>query len=457
MAGAVVLGVSWATASFGLEHAPRADVPTWLGLLGVSAVLLSGAGLAAAELPRRQLMAAALGGALLLRAGALFAPISLSDDIHRYLFDGAQTVAGMDPYAARPSEVVGTAPGLELERYERLNSPRYYTVYPPLAQLTFAAASATESLGDGLVRGSTVLRILLSAFDLLGVGVLFILLGRLGRPRWWALLYAWNPLVYWEVAAGGHTDALLVPMLLLATLAAVDERPVRAGVFLGLAVSAKLTALVVAPLFVVHLASRGGLGRALAAFTAGAAVIGLGFAPFASDTLIPHLRESLALFGNRLSFNAPFYYAMQDGVGYVPGITPCWDSVLMPALACATLLWLALMTFIQNGSRERFVGALAFSLLGLLLFARVVHPWYLLPVLALGVAARSPTIVLASLLLPLSYLRYDPYGREEPWVIAAQFLPILAALLVEGGARMCAPAGNTSGTPSREPPGARPP
>jgi len=434
-AALLVLAVAAASAWLGLEGpAPRDDVMRWLTLLGGSTSALVAAGLLVSSLPRREAVIAILAGAVVLRAGALAAPVSLSDDIERYVWDGAVLANGMDPYAHYPEDLVGAGPGLDEARLERLNSPRYYTIYPPLAQAAFGAAALTEPTLDGAL----ALRVIFAAFDVLAVWALLGLLARLRRAPGWALLYAWCPLVYWEVAAGGHTEALMTPLLLLGVNAALDGEAPKAAVFVALAASAKLTALVAGPLIVIYLAHRVGLGRALASLALGAAAFALGFAPFASETLIPHLRESAMLFSGRFSFNAPVYYALRDSMGYVEGLRPDVDWMVMPALAAATLLWLALMAFVQDGSRRRFVAGLAFSFLGLLLLARVAHPWYLLPALALGVAARSPTLALASVLLPLSYLRYEPFDREEPMVLALQFVPILITLLVEGAVRLLA-------------------
>ncbi|MBX3271092.1 MAG: DUF2029 domain-containing protein [Sandaracinaceae bacterium] len=424
-------GTALATLRFALETPPRDAVPAWLMLLGLSSLALALAGVAARGLPRRHLAVATLGVAAMLRLAALFAPVSLSDDVHRYVWDGAALAHGIDPYAHRPIEIVGQAPGLEPARLAALNSPRYHTVYPPVAQLAFATAALAEPSVDGAL----ALRALFGLADLAAIALLFALLDRLGRARAWALFYAWSPLVYWEIAAGGHTEALMVPLLLAATIQALDARPARAGALLGLAVAAKITALVLAPILVVHLARRVGLARALGAALAAALTVALAFLPFASATLVPNLTESLALFGDRFSFNAPVYYALRDALGYVEGERAPVDGVLMPWLAAATLLALSALALWQTGSRERLVVGMACSLLALLLLSRVVHPWYGVAALAFGAAARSPTLVLASVLLPLSYLRYQPFGREEPWVLAVEFVPILVALVLEAAVR----------------------
>lgn len=428
------LCVAALTAGYGLDHAPRENVPGWLGILAVSAGVLALGAWGAARLEPRSFMVVLFGGAIALRAATLLAPISLSDDVYRYLWDGTLVADGQNPFLSRPFEVVGTAPHLDREALGRMNSPRYYSVYPPLSQAVFALAATLQPWGE------RALRLLFALADLAAIWALLGVLRRLGRHPAWVFLYAWNPLVYWEVAAGGHTEALMVPFLLVGLSAALDGRSGRAGASLALAAAAKFTALVLAPLFLVYIgrsAVEKERYRRPAAFVISlAALFTACFVPFYDPVLWPHMRESLSLYSEVFSFNAPVYYAMRHGMGYIEGITPTVDSTLMPGLVAATLFWLALMSLVQNGSRERFVGGLAFAFLGYLVFSRVVHPWYLLPLLALGAAARSPSILLLGLLVPLSYLRYSPFDREEPWVLVVQFLPVLFVLLAEGAQRI---------------------
>lgn len=426
------LGVAIATSAFAALLPARGAVPLWLGLVATSAgasLLLGRRWLRARPTPRA-LTLGTLGVAAALRLAALSAPPSLSDDVHRYVWDGALVAQGVDPYAHRPSEVAAwAAPPVDPASLSRLNSPDYYSVYPPLAQLSFGAAWVlSEATG---VPAERVIRALFALVDLLAVWALLGLLGRLGRPRGWALLYAWNPFVYWEVAAGGHTEALMVPLLLLAVGAALDERPARAGLYLGLAASAKLTALVLGPIFLVHLTRRLDLRRATPFVLASFAALGLGFLPFASGHLWPHVRESLSLYAERFSFNAPVYYAARDLMGYVEGVTPPVDDALMPWLTAATIGWLSALALAQDEGRRRFVGSLAAAFVGYLLLSRVIHPWYVIPALALGVLAGSRSIVALSLLVPLSYLRYAPGGSESADVIAAQFVPFVALAIVD--------------------------
>ena len=429
---ALALGLATlATLGFVLATPPREAVPAWLGLvlgsvlvLGAAAVLLSGSKTARFSLW-------VMAGALALRLAALCAPVSLSDDIHRYVWDGALVSAGHDPYASRPSEVAGRlgVPALSEARLSDLNSPDYYTVYPPLSQLAFAAA-AIGARATGL-DATLVLRALFVVAELMAVWALLALCARLERPRWWVLVYAWNPLVFWEVAAGGHTEALALPFLVLSCVVLLDERPARAGALLGLAASAKLTVLVIGPIALVYLARRLGPRRAAPFALASAAVLALAFVPFASPTLWAHVHESLLLYVERFSFNAPVFYGARYLMGYRAGVTPSVDGALVPWLSLATVALLLGLALAQDGDRRRLAASLAYACVGYLLLSRVVHPWYLLPALALGVAAARPSIAILSVLATLSYLRYDALGVESPWVVGLEWAPFALVLVLE--------------------------
>ena len=84
-----------------------------------------------------------LGTALLLRLVLMFSFPKLSDDIFRFVWDGRLWLAGHNPFDHLPTWYMeqGLAiKGLSPTLFEQLNSPEYYTIYPPLAQLTFTIA-----------------------------------------------------------------------------------------------------------------------------------------------------------------------------------------------------------------------------------------------------------------------------------------------------------------------------
>ncbi|PSQ70800.1 MAG: hypothetical protein BRD26_04215, partial [Bacteroidetes bacterium QH_1_64_81] len=146
-------------------------------------------------------MTEVLWGALLLRLAFLPLMPGLTDDPFRYIWDGMLQWEGINPYKFVPS-------ASELEAfqdntlYQELNSPDYYSIYPPISQLFFALGALFY---DGnWVLPYYVLKAVFVTAECAGV----LLLARLTTARN-VLLYAWNPLVLIETAGQGHTEALL--------------------------------------------------------------------------------------------------------------------------------------------------------------------------------------------------------------------------------------------------------
>jgi alpha-1,6-mannosyltransferase len=87
----------------------------------------------------------AIGAAFVFRLALLFACPNLSDDYHRFVWDGRLLVHGINPYLVLPTDFIqspqAAGAGLTEELYQQLNSPHYYTVYPPVNQAIFAVAA----------------------------------------------------------------------------------------------------------------------------------------------------------------------------------------------------------------------------------------------------------------------------------------------------------------------------
>jgi SAM-dependent methyltransferase len=308
---------------------------------------------------------AVLGLALLLRA--LVFPLTpvLSDDGFRYVWDGMVQAEGINPYRIVPSDPA-LAPFHGEPIHGALNSAHYYSVYPPLSQLVFAVGGAVYPLGW---RASWYAVKLLVALAEVG-GLL--LLSRMVRARA-LVLYAWSPLVVVEAAGQGHTDALAVPLLLLGVLAIRRRRGALAGAALAAAGWVKLLPFVLVPLAL----KRGGWRVLVGAAALSALVV----VPYAAPYVVPHVRVSLGLYVQLFEFNAGPYYVLKGLLALATGAD--WSKALGPALVVPFLASLAAVYAAHARGRLGLVSAFA---LGLGLFfacATTVHPWYLLPVLAL--------------------------------------------------------------------------
>src|SRR6516162_4381715 len=114
--------------------------------------------------------------AILLRLVALAAPVFLSDDINRYIWDGRVQAAGINPYRYIPTD-----PELELLRdtsiFPNINRNNYApTIYPPIAQILFLTATGF---------GETVLtlKLFFVVVEAVGIVTLLNILRTAGRPR----------------------------------------------------------------------------------------------------------------------------------------------------------------------------------------------------------------------------------------------------------------------------------
>ena len=172
------------------------------------------------------------------RGAMFFSTPVLEDDSYRYLWDGAVTARGIDPYKYAPSEAaslplfienrsisksedVAALEALATEHsdiHERINYPYIATIYPPLTQAAFATAHWIAPFN--LNGWRTVLLLV----DITAFILLITLLKAYDRAREWSALYWWNPIVILQSFGAGHMDLLIVPFLLAAILFAKNAR-----------------------------------------------------------------------------------------------------------------------------------------------------------------------------------------------------------------------------------------
>ena len=326
--------------------------------------------------------------ALLLRAVVFPLDPSLSDDGYRYVWDGmVQAQEGVSPYRFRPSD-----PALAHHHgdvaYRRMNSPDYFSVYPPLSQAAFAVAGAVY--GAGWRWSWWVLKGLIVAAEMAGVVFLIRVVG----PRA-AALYAWHPLSVVEVAGEGHTEGLLIGALGL-LLWATARRPALAGAAVALAGWVKLYPFALGALVV-----RWGRGRAVAASLVVAALFVF---PYASGEAASHVAESLGLYAGTFDFySAPYlvlkhvlYHLVPDAGGVAAGLmTGTWVA------------WVAALVATDDGTVARSRWSVAALIVGFTLTSPTLHPWHLLGVLfVLPLLQNKKPLVWLGTVSLVSYLTY---------------------------------------------------
>jgi hypothetical protein len=178
--------------------------------------------------------------ALACRLVCLFSPPFLSSDIFRYVWDARVQAAGINPYRYIPAD-----PHLaflrDLDIYPHINRREYaHTIYPPGSQMLFLLISRMGASVRWMKAGMVGL-------ESLTIWVLLKLLRAVGLRREQVLIYAWHPLVFWEVASSGHVDGVALPLIALALLFYVRHRPVATGVALAAATLIKLYPIALFP------------------------------------------------------------------------------------------------------------------------------------------------------------------------------------------------------------------
>jgi len=165
-----------------------------------------------------------------------------STDIYRYVWDGIVQHAHINPYRYVPADLALKflrAPHQHI--YDNINRKDYArTIYPPVAQMVYFLASW---ISPTVLTMKTVM----AGFECVAVAAISLTLQRLGRPGAQVLLYAWCPLLVWEISGAGHIDAAVIGFVSLAILFRVRGSPVLTGLFLGLAVMTKFYPLVLFP------------------------------------------------------------------------------------------------------------------------------------------------------------------------------------------------------------------
>lgn len=203
-----------------------------------------------------------LGVAVACRLTTLFTDPYLSSDVYRYVWDGIVQHAGINPYRFVPADpaMAFLRDASEGNIYPAINRATYaHTIYPPFAQIVFWLVTLVSPTLT-MMKTAMVLCEGVTAWSIVW------LLRALGRPREQLILYAWAPMLIWEIGGSGHLDSLAMALIGLALVARYRQRPILTGVFLALAVLTKIYPLVLFPaLYMRHVRDRrtGLLSRSL--------------------------------------------------------------------------------------------------------------------------------------------------------------------------------------------------
>lgn len=366
--------------------------------------------------------------AILFRLLLLFAVPQLSDDVYRFVWDGRLLVHGFNPYLYLPAHVLGTPvsgiAGLDQALFRRLNSPNYFTVYPPLNQALFGLAAWLS--GGSLFWNVVWLRLPILLSEPGTLWLMTKLLRRLGKNPNLALLYGLNPLVILELTGNLHFEAVMIFFVLLATwwLLPGGQRFVASAGALALAIATKLLPLLLLPLAVRWLGWQKGIRYAVLT----GALTALLFAPFASLELVRNVVSSINLYFQKFEFNASVYYVLR-AIGYwLKG----YNTIGRVGFGLAVTTTLSVLWIAFRWPKSPVAIPVLATLAVYFAFATTVHPWYISSLVAATVFTRFRYPLVWSALIPLSYFTYRtaPY-QENLWLTGLEYALVLAFMVLE--------------------------
>jgi alpha-1,6-mannosyltransferase len=384
------------------------------GALTVAATML------APSVPTRAGLLVILGLAVIMRLLVITDAPFLSTDIYRYIWDGRVQAAGINPYALVPAD-----PALAALRdaviYPNINRADYaLTAYPPIAQIFFLAVTR---ISETLV----MMRLAMVACEAVIVAVLIDLLRQFQLPATAVVAWAWHPLAIWEIAQGGHVDALMIALLMLGIWLLVRHRAIAGAVVVTLAALAKPYAIVALPSFwrpwdwrvpATILATIAlcylpylGVGRGVLGFVTATGYLGEeGFADGGGFWLVALIRTTL---------------------GSVPGLT-----VAYLLAATGVMAWLGVRAAWRNDrTPETTLRDIAALLMAGMFALSPNYPWYFLIIVPFTVVGGGAPAWAMTLAAPLLYRPIWLPDNDLAWKTLATLpfvIAVASTLLLRG-------------------------
>lgn len=359
---------------------------------------------------------------LLFRIVLLAAVPSLSDDFYRFIWDGVVQNAHLNPYASLPAGIMAETPGgFAADVFLKLNSPNYYSVYPPVMQFIFRICNL---MSNGSVFWNIVfLKLFIIAFEAGTMLIMVKLLAHYKLSKNLSAIYILNPLVILELTGNIHFEAGMIFFTLLTVWMMIRNKLLFSSATLAAAICIKLLPLLFIPLFCNQLPR-----KKIISFVFFTAAFCIAFTvPYLyKPKLISNFLNSLQLYYGKFEFNGSIYLLARQ-VGYtLVGYNPIYFlSKITLAVSLLAFVWIWI-------EQKNLVMRMFLLLAAQLCFAATVHPWYVAPLVALTPFIKFRFALIWSALIPLTYFAYSklPY-QENYWLVGLEYGIVFGFLVWE--------------------------
>ncbi len=343
------------------------------------------------------------------RVCLLFSTPELSDDFYRFIWDGHLSNETINPYKYTPQQLMQMG-FLDTGLYHKLNSPTYYTVYPPINQSIYAISTY---LGQGTISKSTFfMKLIFLGFELLTTWGLIKLLKALDRSPKLVIHYLLNPLIIMEFVGNLHFECLLISFLVLTFLFFIKERITMSGISLSLAIFVKITPLLLLPFFLKKLPL-----RKIPLFLFSMLWITLPMTIiFWDPTMFEHIYASMQLYFGHFEFNSSIYqWFYTIPYEHRPLFVNIVKALFIIAIICYWLMY-------SDKIKKHIIKDVLVYFVLYFLFASSIHPWYITPVILCGILLNYKFSYVWAAIIPLTYITYktEMYTQNN-WIILLEY------------------------------------
>jgi len=373
------------------------------------------------------------------RIGFIGTPTILEDDYNRYLWDGAVTASGENPYKHSPDEiremrqegdVYDTLIKQSGDVFDRINFPQFSTVYPPAAQAVFAITHWIAPFN------LDALRFVLFVFEAGCLAFIIAILNHFGRSPLWASIYWWNPLVIKEVSNSAHMEPLLMLPVMASTYLVLKRRLFFASAMLAIAAGIKVWPAILA--IVIWRQLLGDFRKLI--------LNGMLFGVILGCMVLPIILAGLSETSGFVAFGGQWQassaaYLVSEWV--TNQITPYWvDDYLEIPFISRVLLGLLLIGFIGSiclryaEDPNEMIWRMFLIIAAIYVLAPSHTPWYFIWLAPFLCFYPIRSFMLAGALIPLHYTYFHFASRDMEeiyhygivWLI---WLPVWLLLCIE--------------------------
>jgi hypothetical protein len=365
----------------------------------------------------------------------------LEDDYYRYLWDGAVTSNGFNPYVYSPKQILANSNDEMVipERLShlaeesdviihRINHPYVRTIYPLAAQLFFAISYKIKPWSI------IAWRYVLLSIDLMVLLLILLLLRYFNLSPLWIAIYWWNPLLIKVVFNAGHMDILIFPFLLGTIYMSLKQKYLSSAILLVLATCVKLWPILLFPIiFRPILFKPQKLALPLIIFLS---LIILAILP--TQPLTAMESSAFANYGIRWEMNDSLFkiiLVVSQSILQILGLHQGFGQIISRMVVLTIILFTVLYFSIKKRQFfENLDSRILILIAAIFLLSPTQFPWYYTWMLPFLVFSPRYSLLILTPLLSIYYLRYFFDGLErveiyDHYIVWIQYVPVWVLLM----------------------------